>query len=371
MKSSTGQYFIGLDHVRALAVYMVYTWHFTHFNTNHYDPPPAYPFSIFSEGHTGVALFMVLSGYLFAKLTFGKQIQYGAFLWNRFLRLVPLLLLVFLIVGLVRYFTDQDMSLYARELLYGFIHPTWPNGGWSITAEFHFYLVLPLLLFVARKNKSLLFLILGIAVCARLLLYHQMGQIQTLSYWTIVGRIDQFLLGIAAFYFRDQIKGRHWMALFVFLGFALFYRYFDLMGGFMENPSYPSPSHLWIYLPTAEGFTYAFLIAWYDHSFRHGNGPISRFIAAIGAYSYSIYLLHFFVVFKMAHAINDHIVEINNFYQAWWISTLSFAVMIPISYVSYHFFESWFLKFRTRYLIKPEQVQESAQKNPDSVKSVS
>ena len=349
---------------------MVYNWHFTHFNTNHYDPPPAYPLSVLSEGHTGVALFMVLSGYLFAKLTFGKQINYGSFLWNRFLRLAPLLFLVFAIVGVVRYVTDQDMGHFATEILHGFIRPTWPNGGWSITAEFHFYLVLPLLLFVARKNRMLLFLILGVALCARLMMYQKIGQIHTLSYWTIVGRIDQFLLGIAAYYFREHIRGRHLLALLVFMGFAAFYRYFDLQGGFMENPSYPSPSSLWIYLPTMEGLAYAFLIAWYDQSFRHSSGPISRFVAAIGTYSYSIYLLHFFVVFKLAHAINDHLIVIDNFYRAWWVSTLSFCVMIPLGYISYRFFESWFLRYRTRYLVQSDQ-QKKPPENADSLKELS
>lgn len=356
LKSSSGHYFIGIDHIRALAVYLVYTWHFTHFNTNHYNPPPAFPLSIFSEGHTGVALFMVLSGYLFAKLTFDRNIHYPAFLWNRFLRLAPLLLLVFFIVGVVEIFSGNDFWLYLNKLWQGFIYPTWPNGGWSITAEFHFYVLLPVLLFIARKNRYLLLAILLLAVLVRLVLFLQKGEVQTLSYWTIIGRIDQFLLGIAGFYFRDLIKSKHLWVFFVFFTFLLFYRYFDIRGGFMENPVYPSPSHIWIYLPTMEGIAYATLIAWYDQSFRHSQGLFSRFIAAIGAYSYSIYLLHFFMVFATAEFMHRHIVQNNwlpswgSFYQLWLLSTISFIVMIPIAYISYHFFESYFLKYRKKYL---------------------
>ncbi len=89
MKSSSGKYFLGLDHIRAVAAFLVFTWHFIHVNNGHEAAPPIFPLSILTEGHTGVALFMALSGYLFAKLLDGKNIIYTSFIWNRFLRLAP------------------------------------------------------------------------------------------------------------------------------------------------------------------------------------------------------------------------------------------------------------------------------------------
>lgn len=83
MRSSSGAHFIALDHVRALAAFIVFAWHFTHAANDYpvaFDYVPAlFPFSILDEGHTGVALFMTLSGYLFAKLLDGKSIDYRAF----------------------------------------------------------------------------------------------------------------------------------------------------------------------------------------------------------------------------------------------------------------------------------------------------
>jgi peptidoglycan/LPS O-acetylase OafA/YrhL len=91
MRSSSGQHFVALDHLRALAAFLVFAWHFLHSTNGVPVPfegaPSIFPFAIFDEGHTGVALFMVLSGYLFAKLLEGKEIYYGAFFWNRFIRL--------------------------------------------------------------------------------------------------------------------------------------------------------------------------------------------------------------------------------------------------------------------------------------------
>ena len=75
MKSSTGMYFVGLDHIRALAAYIVFSWHFVHVHDGHLgDSPSIFPLSLLTEGHTGVALFMTLSGYLFTKLLDGKNI---------------------------------------------------------------------------------------------------------------------------------------------------------------------------------------------------------------------------------------------------------------------------------------------------------
>lgn len=66
MRSSSGEHFIALDHVRALAAFMVFAWHFTQAANGYPVPfeyvPALFPFSLLDAGHTGVALFMTLSG---------------------------------------------------------------------------------------------------------------------------------------------------------------------------------------------------------------------------------------------------------------------------------------------------------------------
>ena len=356
MRSSTGQYFIGLDHVRALAAFVVFAWHFIHVHQGQHAPPPLFPLSLLTEGHTGVGIFMVLSGYLFAKLLEGKSIVYSRFIWNRCLRLAPLLILVIVAIGVKKYIDGEDVVAYGRRILAGAIRPSLPNGGWSITAEFHFYLLLPFLLFLTRQWKCSLVAVLVCAILLRTLLYVEYGQIQTLSYWTIVGRIDQFLLGMLAFRFRGGIAGRHGIAIAVFVLFACFYWYFDALGGFYKSPSYPSPSTIWIYLPTLEGLAYAVLIAWYDNSFEHSKGAISDFIARIGTYSYSIYLLHFFVVFRLSEGVDRFVMDLSNIHWAMFFAVVCFFVMVPIGYLSYRIIELPFLRFRSRYVVSREAV---------------
>lgn len=357
MKSSSGKYFIGLDHVRAVAAFIVFTWHFIHVNNGHQAPPPAFPLSLLTEGHTGVALFMVLSGYLFAKLLDGKNIVYTSFIWNRFLRLAPLLFIVICLAGFQSYHAGEDMFDYAKSIATGIIKPSLPNGGWSITAEFHFYLMLPVLLILINKWKYSLLLVLLAAIIMRTLLHQKLGQIQTLSYWTIIGRIDQFVLGIMAFQFRKNISERHLLVFIILLIFAIFYWYFDSQGGFYMSQSYPSSSSIWIYMPTIEGLVYALVISWYDNSFIHSTGRVSQFIALVGTYSYSIYLSHFFIVFRLSKAINNHIVNLSNIYLAMVFSIFGFLLMVPIGYISYRFIETPFLRSRSRYFVsdKPSE----------------
>lgn len=355
MRSSSGAHFIALDHVRALAAFIVFAWHFIHAPHGYPIPfdytPGLFPLAILDEGHTGVALFMTLSGYLFAKLLDGKTLNYRLFIWNRILRLLPLLLFVVLIVGAIRIAEGQSLYDYAYTIVMGAIHPSLPNGGWSITVEFHYYLILPLLLWLLAKSRWWAIAVIVAAVTLRFFLHQEKGEIQSLAYWTIIGRIDQFVLGMLAYRLGSSLAKRHLLILATSTAFMAMYWYFDLRGGFFQYPSYPSPSRFWIILPTLEGLVYAMAIAWYDRSFTPSGSGISKFIGRLGEYSYSIYLLHFFVVFDIARFVNERIMDISNFYLACLWALLAFILMLIPGYLSFRFIESPFLKLRKSYVI--------------------
>jgi len=362
MKSSSGEHYIALDQLRAIAAFLVVTWHFTH-STNGFPVPFEYvpgaaPFALLDEGHTGVALFMTLSGYLFAKLLNGKQIIYSAFIWNRALRLLPLLALVVAIDAVSKIRRGESVLGYLHSVSRGVLLPALPNGGWSITVEFHFYILLPLLLWMFRKSASLLITVVVIAVLLRAYLHHIHGEVQGLAYWTIIGRIDQFVLGMVAYRYRGLICARRSVVLGLLVAFLFLYWWFDYQGGFYQYPTYPSPSPLWIVLPTLEGLAYGLVIANYDSFSFARQSHASRFLARIGEYSYSIYLLHFFFVFAAAKFVHENIMNISNFYLACLWSLAFFFLMLPISYVSFKLIEEPFLKLRRAY-IRPDRTAAS------------
>ncbi len=354
MRSTGGADYVTLDHVRALAAFFVFTWHFNHglqgWPIRYEYVPALFPFSLLNQGHTGVALFMTLSGYLFAKLLDGKQIHYGAFLWNRALRLLPLLTVIIVIVGVMRVAGGDSLQRYAIEVIEGVVLPTLPNGAWSITTEFHYYLILPIFLWMLRRSRWLPLSIVAAAIALRAVLYVELGDIKTLAYQTIVGRVDQFALGMLAFQFRGAIAGRHAIALAAITAFLLAYWRFDSHGGFYPSADDVNAGRVWVLLPTIEGLGYATAIAWYDSSFSPARTGISKFVGHLGTYSYSIYVFHFFVVFAMADFVHTHIMPLTNFYVACFWSLGCFCTMAVPGYLSFRFIESPFLKLRRRYI---------------------
>ena len=358
MRSSSGQHFIALEHLRALAAFMVVAWHFLHFDNGTPVPfggaPALFPLALIDEGHTGVALFMVLSGYLFAKLLDGKDISYPAFFWNRFIRLAPLLLVTFVLVGIQRHLRGGDAIEYFSALYRGFVYPVWPNGGWSVTTEIHFYIALPILLYLSRCSKLLPLGIVVTAIILRLYYYQINGQVQSVAYWTILGRIDQFVLGMVAFFYAAQLSKNTNLLFLIFFLFMAFWWWFDNSGGFYLHPKYPSPSLIWIWIPTIEGLAYAALIVWYDAKIIVGSTIASRMLRQLGEYSYSIYLLHFFIVFRVARYINSNVMDISNFYIGLVWSIAFFIAMLIPGYLSFRFIESPFLKLRLKYIKDPK-----------------
>lgn len=341
MRSSTGEHFAGLDHIRAVAAFLVVMWHFAHGMNG--SPVPfnrAPELALVDEGHVGVSLFMTLSGYLFAKLISNRPIDYAAFLWNRAVRLLPLLFVVLTIAGLLYY--GRDLSGYGLVLLSGLIFPTLPNGGWSLTVEAHFYLILPAMLLLTSRWIWTPLAIIGVAILVRLLLWLSGFEAHDAAYWTIIGRIDQFAAGI--FFSQRRVSG--YLAMTAVAAVSTIYFQFDRSGGF-----YAGPDWFWILLPTIEAVAFGAIIAWYDHNPL--RSPHLWLLERAGKYSYSIYLIHPFFVFAAAPWISERIMPMDNIYVAIPWGLVFFIVMIGVGHLSFRCVEEPPMRLRRRYIKQP------------------
>jgi peptidoglycan/LPS O-acetylase OafA/YrhL len=220
------------------------------------------------------------------------------------------------------------------------------NGAWSITVEIHFYLLLWIIISLKRRWLPSLFCFLVLGLCARVLIYEAGGDVEYYAYWTIIGRIDQFVLGIAAWEFRSLLRGRHLCMGVATVAFFGFYQWFVSLGGFYGTQGTHT---VWIFIPTIEAAFFSLLVAYYD-AFAFSRAWYWRLIEAIGAASFSIYLLHNFVVFVLAQIASRYFPAMATWEIAEAVALSVFAVIVPIGWLSYRYVELPFLQFRRRYV---------------------
>ncbi len=149
----------GLDHLRALAITLVFFFHYRLFGH------PDWEGKICGFGWTGVDLFFVLSGFLiagqlFARIASGKQILYKEYFLKRVFRILPAYFTVVILYALFpalrefeplapiwRYLTFTLNIWLNRDMCNTFTH------AWSLCVEEQFYLILPVIILLCGYYK--------------------------------------------------------------------------------------------------------------------------------------------------------------------------------------------------------------------------
>lgn len=169
----TQQYLAECESLRGVAILLVIAFHAYLQNVTEHRLQPNIFNSFIIAGNTGVTLFFVLSGFLL-NLPFlrSQQQSSGTFFKNRALRILPLYVLAVLIGGI--YHTNLTSSVQALFFWNLDVGILWPFGStwWSLMVEVQFYLLLPLLYAIGR-SKRLHWLIYPIflAACLSYLLF--------------------------------------------------------------------------------------------------------------------------------------------------------------------------------------------------------
>jgi len=331
-----------LDHVRALAAFLVYCWHFLHVHVPFDAVPAIAPLSLVEEGHIGVALFMTLSGYLFAKIVDGQPLNLGRFYRNRILRLAPLLVVV------MSYWALRG-ALSLEDFVKGFVLPTWSGGAWSIAVELHFYALFPAILWLQRGHRTgALVALLMVTILMRTGVWAAFGTVQAFSYWTLGGAIDLFLAGMLWHEWakRESVRRRAGAML---AGAALIvvalWHAFNVGGGFYGTTASPA----WILMPTLQGLLLGALIVGYEHARVSLPHIADQALAKVGETSYSIYLLHFIFFPTIVKRLAAVGFDMASFPVALGLAVLTFPLIVGVALLSYRFIEQPFLRLRGRY----------------------
>jgi peptidoglycan/LPS O-acetylase OafA/YrhL len=210
------EYLVGIDHLRAFAALLVVFYHgvqliYGDTLLRRQLPPDPWarannPLSaLLIEGHTSVALFMVLSAFLFSYGAAKSEVAYWQFLKNRALRTYPLFL-VFLVMGMGAFSGNVTLERVALTVLgMACFNNVTVNFGafsgmfWSLSVEWQFYVAFPPLLRVLRPSPMKMvvpLLLLGLVMRWAALSFGT--SVRDASYFTMLGRFDQFLIGMLA-----------------------------------------------------------------------------------------------------------------------------------------------------------------------------
>lgn len=305
------------------------------------------------EGHTAVALFMTLSGFIFTYGAYGRRIDYRAFVVNRLLRIYPLFVVV-LLAG-VAYFPGRvDMG---RLLSSVFLFANVANLDlspmsamfWAVSVEFQFYLLFPALLaFLSPRPWRHALQVLALALALRLLGVLLGASPRDLSYFHLLGRIDQFVAGMLA---AMWLRGRNGAPVPGPVAAAAATAALGLLYGFHRMGGWPVDAPWKIAWPLLEGAAWAACIATYVGAVDPWPSVLSRWLAAVGQISYSIYLFHFAIVL----VVTERGFALTPFGRPGRDALVTtWALIVPVTMLlatlSYHTVERPFLALRRKYL---------------------
>ena len=298
---------------------------------------------------------MVLSGFIFTAGTYKSKINYRKFLYNRFLRTYPLFIVI-LFLGISAYPNSFNISGFLQTILFMANYPGAIDAGkftsmfWTVAVEWQFYLIFPIiLLFTNNYGRKYLVGLISLVIALRFLAILNNGDIYNITYWSLLGRIDQFLIGIllGVIYIKSFKEGLLANGLFIISTplILLFAYVFNQLGGWPLN--HPARA----IAPTIEAILWSSFIYGYLSFNKKLPRIITSPLASAGLISYSIYLLHFifiglcidhniiFEFFENRHIINSIITT----------AIVVFPSTIILSTLTYNYIEKPFLGIRVKY----------------------
>lgn len=326
-----------IDALRGIAVIGVLMVHCTAFGRH--EPFTNNISFIFAHGSMGVQLFFIASAFTLF-LSFSKRSEIEKypkfnFFIRRFFRIAPMFY-----IGIGYYiwqftsYSGQDenyisfWNIISHILFFHGFNQFWINsivpGGWSIAVEMLFYTTVPFL-FMKIKNSQQAFILIIIALSIRivfrvfLFVFHIVGSdlvgSRFLGYY-LPSQLPVFALGILMYFIikeNYQIKIKSFPILLTSLLLIVNYSGFPYL------------------LPDYFIFGIAFLllaIALSKYEYKPIVNPVLKYIGQI---SYSMYLVHFAVLFWLNKYNFLDYIKVSNEYTALFNYALRLIIVIIIS----------------------------------------
>lgn len=286
-----------------------------------------------------------------------KSIDYRGFLRNRLLRIFPLFLVFYFVaipIGRDEFRPADILYLFFSNLGQAPTSNSFITGAaWTISVEFTFYLIFPFLArFTLEQGMGYLLRLLLLLAVIKLAAFHVSTNPMHMFYSTLVGRLDQFVIGmlaacLAVHYSRFFRCYGKWIlpagttAIVVAVSFQARYASYFL----------PDQKQMtWIGWGMVEATLWASVVTGYVSAAPRVPQVLGRLAEAAGTWSYSLYLWHGLVIF----ILQRHVGMISVSDSLIWNFTFNLLLVVPVAValaaLSYRTIEEPFLRLRRRYV---------------------
>ncbi len=364
-----------LDLLRTIAIMLVML---RHFSERFYIPKdiPLVDFLLWSSN--GVGLFFALSGFLIGgqiieELTYG-DFSFRRFYFKRFWRIFPPYYFSLAVVAVLVFTgvtSGWETVVFIKSLLYHAVYlqnyhiaslPSIQRGiYWTLALEEQFYLIIPLLLFILSRYRTVYMAaaLIGIILFEIILRFVVYAYLDGTDYvfdhvfsHPLHMRFDSLLFGVlAAFIFiylkRTNRGGAVWAYLFFIIGSVA--TGITIASGIDGASPYTARWHF-----TLTGLGFSALTLWGALSRVNTLLPVKRFFAAIAKLSYTMYLYHIMLMLPLLTVI-DKFYKVESLVGLFIAFAMYFTMVTVISGAIYFVIDRPSMKYRKKKLLMAKE----------------
>lgn len=351
----------GLRAIAALGVLWIHIW--TMFNNPRLLIGKIDLASVLALGGNGVDLFFVISGfcmyYFYAKKPTFILADFSSFLKKRFKRLSPAFYAIS-VIYIIWYsyhhqLNDVFMSLINTLTFSVFTNDFVAPHFWTLSVEWQFYIIVPFILYfqskIGFKKIFYFFLIFMLALSVMITLY--LKEASNPYTYQITFRYVEFAAGVyVAHLILNNKHIKHYRLIYLFFFIIVTYsgRIFISSPILKLLPHYYNIFKIIGFSLMGIGFA-GILILTLSSKYWLNKLLANRLMSLIGKISYSFYLLHALVQYVIGGWLIKLLGSINIpvFFKVVLVFFACTMVLIPLSMLSFRFFETPYKKKLLRF----------------------